>query len=75
MKKNRKKEIIDSVASALIPRRQEQAIELRELCMVARVSAGEAFSAINHLISAGFRVRVTDNFPRRFYMENGESKI
>lgn len=71
MKKNRKKEIIDSVASVLIPRKQDEAIELRELCMIARVSASEAFSAISNLINVGFRIRVTDNFPRRFYIENG----
>lgn len=70
MKKNRRQEIIDSVASVLLSRRKpEEAVELRELSMIARVSATEGFNAINHLINAGFRIRLTDGFPRKFYCE------
>ena len=73
MKKNRNKEIIDSVASVLIPRNKpEEALELRELCMLARVSATEAFRAVDHLINAGFRIRLTDELPHKFYHENGK---
>jgi hypothetical protein len=72
MKKNRNKEIIDNVASVLLSRKnKEEALELRELCMLARVSATEAFRAVNHLIDAGFEIRVTDELPRRFYYDNG----
>lgn len=72
MKKNRNKEIIDSVAGILIERNKpEDALELRELCMLARVSATEAFRAVNHLINAGFKIKLTDELPRRFYYENG----
>lgn len=73
MKKNRNKEIIDSVASVLIPHNKpEDALELRELCMLARVSATEAFRAVNHLINAGFKIKLTDELPRRFYYDNGK---
>jgi hypothetical protein len=71
MKKNRNKEIIDSVASVLLQRNKpEDAISLIELCGLAAVRATEAFSAINHLVNAGFKIRVTDEFPRKFYYEN-----
>lgn len=72
MKKSRNKEIIDSVAQVLIQyKKPEEALELRVLCMIARVSATEAFRAVNHLIDAGFKIRLTDELPRKFYYENG----
>ncbi len=74
MKKNRNKEIIDNVFSVLLQRRNpEDAIELRDLCMLARVSATEAFRAVNHLISAGFKIKLTDELPHKlFYHDNGK---
>ena len=75
MKKNRNKEIIDNVASVLLSRKsKEEALELRELCMLARVSATEAFRAVNHLINAGFKIRLTENFPRKFYYDGEAEK-
>lgn len=72
MKKNRNKEIIDNVASVLLSRKnKEEALELRELCMLARVSAREAFGAVSHLINAGFKIKLTDEFPRKFYYGDG----
>ena len=72
MKKNRNKEIIDSVARVLIPlKNPEEALELRVQRMLARVSATEAFRAVNHLINAGFKIRITDGLPIKFYYEDG----
>lgn len=73
MKKNREKEIIDSVAQVLIQHRKpEDAISLIELCGLAAVRATEAFTAINHLANAGFKISVTDELPRKFYCKNGK---
>ncbi len=70
MKKSRNKEIIDSVARVLIQyNKPEEALELRALCMLARVSETEAFSAVTHLINAGFRIKLTDGLPHKFYYE------
>lgn len=73
MKKSRNKEIIDSVAHVLIQyKKPEEALELRVLCMIARVSATEAFSAISHLINAGFKIKLTEELPRKFYYDGKE---
>lgn len=72
MKKISKREILNSVAEALFHRRKpEDAIELRELCMLAGVSEAEAFMAINSFIDDEFRIRLTDTLPRRFYTIHG----
>jgi len=72
MKKSRKQEAIDSVVQALTQyKKPEEALELKVLCMIARVSPTEAFRAINHLINAGFNIKLTDGFPRKFYCDDG----
>ena len=54
MKKKSKREIINNVADVLFSRiKPEDAVELRELCMLARVSEAEAFMAINSFIDDG----------------------
>lgn len=73
MKKNRNKEIIDSVAKVLLQyTKPEEAVELRALCALAAVRETEAFRAVNHLINAGFKIRVTDELPRKFYCDGKE---
>lgn len=75
MKKALNKKIIDSVAQVLIQHtKPEDAISLIELCGLAAVRATEAFLAINHLSNAGFKIRLTDELPRKFYYENGKEK-
>ncbi len=73
MKKAVNKKIIDLVISALIQRnRPEDAVDLIELSALSGVRPTEAFLAINYMINAGFRIRLTENFPRKFYCENEE---
>ena len=70
MKKKSKREIINNVADVLFSRiKPEDAIELRELCMLAGVSEAEAFMAINSFIDDEFGIKLTDNLPRKFYCE------
>lgn len=76
MKKNRNKEITDSVFEVLAQHtKPEDAVDLIELCAHAAVREREAFWAITTLIEAGFKIRLTDELPRRFYYENGQGNI
>jgi hypothetical protein len=77
MKKALNKKIIDSVAQVLLQHsRPEDAISLIELCGLAAVRATDAFLAINHLSNAGFKIRLTDELPRKFYCEkNGDKNL
>jgi len=71
MKKLSKKEILNRIADVLFSRiKPEDAVELRELCMLARVSEAEAFMAINYFIDDEFGIKLTDGFPRKFYCKN-----
>jgi|GEM_PF-3453558 len=71
MKKNKKHEIVEQVVTVLFPSRiPEHALELREICMFARVSESEAIFAIHHLIKQGYKIKLTDGLPRRFYYKN-----
>lgn len=70
MKKHSKREILNRVADVLFKRETpEDAIELRELCMIAGISEEEALMAINYFIDDEFSVKLTDSFPRKFYCE------
>lgn len=70
MKKNRKQEIVEQVVTILFASRiPEHALELREICTFARVSESEAIFAITHLIKQGYKIRITDELPRKFYYE------
>ena len=70
MKLKRKMQIVEQVVTVLFPSRiPEHALELREICMFARVSESDAIFAINHLIKQGYKIRVTDDLPRKFYYE------
>lgn len=68
MKKKSKKGIIEAVSSVLLTLWEpKEAIELRFICMIARVSEEEAFMAINHLIKDGYKIKLTDGYPHKFY--------
>lgn len=70
MKKLSKREILNRVAEVLFSRRKpEDAIELRELCMLSGVSEAEAFMAINYFMNDEFRIKLTDGLPHKFYCE------
>lgn len=70
MKKHSKREILNRVAEVLFKREKpEDAIELRELCALARISEEEALAAINYFIDDEFSIRLTDDLPRKFYCE------
>lgn len=70
MEKHSKKEILNRVADVLFSRtKPEDAVELRELCMLARVSEAEAFMAINSFIDDEFGIKLTDGLPHKFYCE------
>lgn len=72
MKKLSKREILNRVADVLFSRiRPEDAVELRELSMLAGVFEAEAIMAINYFIDDEFRVRLTDGLPHKFYCEDG----
>lgn len=70
MKKHSKREILNKVAEVLFKREKpEDAIELRELCILAGISKEEALMAINYFLDDEFRIKLTDNLPRKFYCE------
>jgi len=70
MKKHSKREILDKIADVLFSRiKPEDAIELRELSMLAGVSEAEALMAINYFIDDEFGIRLTDGLPHKFYCE------
>ena len=70
MKLKRKMQIVEQVVTILFASRiPEHALELREICTFARVSESEAIFANDHLIKQGYKIRMTDGLPRRFYYE------
>lgn len=72
MKKHSKREILNRVADVLFSRvKPENAVELRELSMLAGVSEAEAMMAINYFIDDEFGVRLSDGVPHRFYCDDG----
>ena len=74
MKLKRKMQIVEQVVTVLFPSRiPEHALELREICTFARVSESEAIFAIDHLIKQGYKIRVTDGIPRKFYYDNAKN--
>jgi hypothetical protein len=71
-KKHSKREILNRVADVLFSRsKPEDAVELRELSMLARVSETEALMAINYFIDDEFGIKLTDGLPRKFYCDEG----
>ena len=69
-KKHSRREILNRVADVLFSRsKPEDAVELRELSMLAGVSEAEALMAINYFIDDEFGIRLTGGFPRKFYCE------
>ncbi len=70
MKKHSKREVLNRIAEVLFLRRKpEDAIELRELCILAGVSEGEAITAINYFMDDEFSIKLTDGLPHKFYCE------
>jgi hypothetical protein len=68
MKKHSKREILNRVADVLFSRiKPEDAIELRELSMLAGVPEAEAIMAINYFIDDEFGIKLTDGLPHKFY--------
>ncbi len=70
MQKHSKREILNRVAEVLFSRiKPEDAVELRELSMLAGVSEGEAITAINYFMDDEFNIKLTDGLPHKFYCE------
>jgi len=71
-RKSMRQEKIESVIALLMhANSQKNAIDFRDLCLFAMVSEPEAYAAIRQLEGMGFRVRLTDTLPRKFYTIHG----
>lgn len=73
MRKSRKQEIIENVMNVFSQFNSiENAVEMRVLCCIARVSEAEAFRAISCLVNEGIKIRLTDGLPHKLYLEKNE---
>ena len=72
MKRSRRREKIENAAALLMQANSpEKAIDFRNLCLFAMVSESEAWAAVRQLEGMGFRIRLTDGFPRKLYSIHG----
>lgn len=71
-RKSMRQERIESAAALLMHANSpEKAIDFRDLCIFAMVSEPEALAAVKYAEKMGYRIRLTDDFPRKLYSIHG----
>ncbi|MDP1854206.1 MAG: hypothetical protein Q8L26_08420 [Candidatus Omnitrophota bacterium] len=72
MKRNERQEKIETAAALLMQASSpKKAIAFRDLCLFAMVSEPEAYVAVKYAEKMGYRIRLTDDFPRKLYTIHG----
>jgi len=67
-RKSIRQERIESAAALLIHANSPgKALDFRDLCLFAMVSEPETYAAVKYAEKIGYRIRLTDDFPRKLY--------